>query len=206
MKRYFILVISAIVMLSLVSCSSEGPKEAKKAAEPEKPAEPVGAQKAFYAVFPTARAWSPDIEVLQMADMRLEGPKGEPGTALGWRVSFVSPSKGKVREFTYSVVKADGVDKGVASSREDSYSPKGQAKPFRTAAFKIDSTAAMATAMTKGAEYAKKNPDKPITFLLESTPQFPNPAWRVIWGDSIATSNYSIYVDATTGEFLKTMR
>ena len=46
----------------------------------------------------------------------------------------------------------------------------------------------------------------PVTFLLEFTKRFPNPAWRVIWGESVGTSDFSIFVDATTGEYLETMR
>ena len=60
--------------------------------------------------------------------------------------------------------------------------------------------------MKKGADYAKKNPDKTITFLLEQTDRFPNPAWRVVWGETVGSSSYSIFVDATTGEYLRTVR
>ncbi len=207
-KRHLILSFPAVLLLSLAACSTEAPKEpeAKKAAEPEKPPEPVSAQKAYYQIFPMARAWAPDLEILQMADMRVQGVKGGAGTAAAWQVVFVSPSKGKMRQFVYSTVKADGLEKGASPTREETYSPRGQAKPFRVAAFKIDSTAAYKTAADHSADYMKKHPDIPVTFLLESTPQFPNPAWRVIWGDSVATSGYSIYVDATTGAYLKTMR
>lgn len=207
MKPHLILSIPVIAILSLAGCSSEAPKaEEKKAAEPEKPAEPVGAQKAFYAVFPQARAWAPDIEVLSMGDIHPEGvQKGEPGTAGAWQVTFVSPSKGKMRQFTYSVVKGENLEKGAFMGQEGTYTPKGQAITFRTAAFKVDSTAAYKTAAAKASDYMKKNPDKPVMFILESTKQFPNAAWRVVWGESVATSNFSVYVDASTGEFLKTM-
>ena len=30
--------------------------------------------------------------------------------------------------------------------------------------------------------------------------------WRVIWGTSVATSGYSVYVNASTGEFVEKMR
>jgi hypothetical protein len=52
----------------------------------------------------------------------------------------------------------------------------------------------------------KKNPDKPMFYLLEQTPRYPDLAWRIVWGDSVSSSNYSVYVDATTGEYLETMR
>jgi hypothetical protein len=60
--------------------------------------------------------------------------------------------------------------------------------------------------LTKGAEYDKKNPGKTITFVLEKTSRFTDPAWRVIWGESVGTSNFSIFVDASTGKYLETMR
>jgi hypothetical protein len=45
----------------------------------------------------------------------------------------------------------------------------------------------------------------PVSYLLEGG-EFPNPAWRVIWGTSVGTSNYSIFVDASLGDYLRTMR
>ncbi|MDX2154795.1 MAG: hypothetical protein SFV54_28895 [Bryobacteraceae bacterium] len=206
-RKAFSAVPVVIVLGLLTSCAPEptAKKEAVKKAEPEK-AEPVGALKAFYQVYPMARQWSSDVEVLTMTEIRLASVKAEPGLAPAWKVTFVSPSKQRQRDFIYSTVKEEGLEKGNQMGRDDSYSQRGQQRTFRTQALKIDSTAAYKTALDKSAEYVKKNPDKPVTFLLENTTQLQNPAWRVIWGDSVTTSNYSIYVDATTGEYVKTMR
>jgi hypothetical protein len=46
----------------------------------------------------------------------------------------------------------------------------------------------------------------PINFQLELTARFPNPCWRVIWGETISKSNYSILVDASTGAYQQTLR
>jgi hypothetical protein len=62
------------------------------------------------------------------------------------------------------------------------------------------------TALKHGADYAKKHPDMQISFIMEKIPEFPDPAWRVIWGESPSASNFSIYVDASTGKYLRTMR
>jgi len=59
--------------------------------------------------------------------------------------------------------------------------------------------------MKKGAEYDKKNPGKPIIFLLEANNKFPDVSWRVIWGESVGTSAFSVFVDASTGGYLETM-
>ena len=78
------------------------------------------------------------------------------------------------------------------------------------AAIKIDTAAAYKTAMetphSHAAEYDKKNPGKPITILLERTTKHPDPAWRIIWGESAGTSNFSVLIDASTGEYLETLR
>jgi hypothetical protein len=74
------------------------------------------------------------------------------------------------------------------------------------AAVKTDSDEVYQTALKKAADYEKKNPDKPISFLLEKTDRFPNPAWRVIWGESVGASNFSIFIDTSTGLYLQTMR
>jgi hypothetical protein len=50
----------------------------------------------------------------------------------------------------------------------------------------------------------KRNPNMRINYLLELGDKHPNPAWRVIWGDSVGTSGHSVFVDATTGSYLET--
>ena len=78
------------------------------------------------------------------------------------------------------------------------------------AAVKVDTDTAYKTAMdttqSKAGDYDKKNPGKPITILLERTNKHPDPAWRIIWGESAGTSNFSVLIDASTGEYLETMR
>jgi len=88
--------------------------------------------------------------------------------------------------------------------------PHGSPQPYLLIAVKKDSDVAYQTAMsdtkTKAADYDKKNPGKPITMMLERTSKFPDPAWRVIWGESAGTSNFSVFIDASTGAYLQTMR
>jgi hypothetical protein len=188
-----------------VSCSTEAPKKAK---EPEKKtAEPVTARYAFHQTFLSARTWGQDLQILRVNNARLEGIDADPGKSAAWEITYVTPSKARARTYTYSVVEQGNVHEGVFGGLDEPYSgPRGQTVPFLVAAFKIDSTEAWETAKGKSADYIKKNPDVPITFVLEKTPRHPNPAWRVIWGTSAGTSNYSVYVDASTGAYLETMR
>jgi hypothetical protein len=193
-------------LLLLLSACSEAPKKAEQKKEPEKPAEPVTARTAFQQIFATARSWAPDAQILQIVSLRLPGVKEEPGKAAAWQAAIVSPSRGRVKMFTYSVVESAGnLHKGVFGTPDDAYTQRGQSKPFPVAALKVDTDKALEAAMKKAGDYVKKKPDKPITYLLELTAVNPNPAWRVIWGESIGSSNFSIFVDASSGEYLKTM-
>jgi hypothetical protein len=202
MKKFTFLTAAAI-LLSLAGCSTDAPPAAKKAEE--KPAEPVTGRQALQQMYISARAWAPDIQVLRLTSILLPEVKAEPGKAAAWQAYFISASQGKVRSWTYSVVESEGnLHKGVFAGL-DQGSSSGGAKPFAFAAIKIDSDAAYETALKKGAEYDKKNPGKPITFLLEANTKFPDPSWRVIWGESAGTSNFSVYVDASTGLYLETI-
>lgn len=199
----------AVVLLCtaflLVSCSSAPPKKAAK--EPEKPSEPVGGRYAFHQAFISARTWATDLELFRVRNVPLENTPSVPGKSAVWEVTFVSPGKQKMRVYIYSTIEQDNIHKGVSPGLEDAYTgPKAQVSPFTTAALKIDTPEAWEVAAEKSKEYIQKNPDKLITYVLEKTPRHPNPTWRVIWGTSASTSDYSIYVDATTGAFLERMR
>lgn len=201
-RKAVTLCVSAAMVL--VSCTSEAPKKAK---EPAKAPEPVGALYAFHQCYLSARTWAQDLEILRVANVPLESVKASAGKSGAWEVTFVSASKARAKTYTYSVVEEGNIHQGVFGGLEENWAGRrGQNTSFVTAAFKVDSTKAWAVASEKSKDYMERNPDKPITFVLEKTPRHPNPAWRVIWGTSAATSNYSVYVDATTGEFLERMR
>ena len=199
-------VLLATPLIWLTGCT-EAPKAEKKKEE-KKPAEPVTGRFAFFQMYGSARRWAPDIQCLRVRDIRLSQVKAEPGKSGAWEATFVSPSKQKSRMFTYSIIEAEGnLHEGVFNGLEEGWSgPRGQSRPWVVQAFKIDSDEAYQVALKKSEAYVAKNPDKPVTFNLEQTTRHPNLAWRVIWGESVATSNYSIFVDASTGQYLETMR
>ena len=202
-----LLIALATVPLLFVCGCSESPQPAaeKKAVAPP---EPVKGRPALYSMFNMARGWAPDVQVLELHSINLPDVKPERGKAAAWMATFVSQQTGHKRSYTYSVVEAEGnLHKGVFAGLDESWSgSSGTLKPFLIAALKTDSDEVLQTALKKAADYEKKNPDKPIAFLLEKTDQFPNPAWRVIWGESVGTSNFSVFVDASTGLYLQTMR
>ena len=200
-------VASLPVLLLLLTCCSETPKtEATK--EPEKPAEqPLSGRQAFQRMYPAARIWATDAQPLQLRSIDLQDVKAERGKAGAWQAIFVSATLGKARSYTFSVNEAPGnLHQGVFAGLEESWSgPRGQSTPFDIAAIKTDSDEAYRTAAQHGADYIKKNPTKPVSFVLERTNRFPDPTWRVIWGESVGTSDFSVFVDASTGKYSETM-
>jgi hypothetical protein len=206
MLHKILLVLSAAIFAALVGCS-DPPKQPVKAKEPPKPPEPITGRQAFHPIYVYARNWATDLQVLRINNIPSREFKADPGKSAAWQATLVSPGSQRMRNFTYSIVEGEGnLHKGVFGQQEESYSERGQSKPFPMQAIKVDSDAAFKVAAGKSADYMKKNPDKAINFQLELTPRCKNPAWRVYWGDSISTSNYSILVDASTGEFCQTLR
>jgi hypothetical protein len=187
----------------LLSACSDAPKTAEQKAPP-KPPEPLTGRVAFQRMYPQARGWAPDAQPLAIRSVSLSQVKAQPGKAGAWEATFVSPSRAKAKTYTYSAVESDGnLHEGVFGGQEESYTPRSDSQPFSIAAIKVDSDEAYQTAAEKSAEYMKKNPGKPVMFVMELTRRFPDVTWRVVWGDSISTSDYSVFVDGTTGKVLQ---
>jgi len=173
----------------------------------ESPRDPLTGQKAFFQMYVSARMWASDVQPLRLESIPLDGVVSEGGKYGAWRAVFVSPSRGLAATFTYSIIEAQGnLHEGIFQHPQEAYSKSGQAQPFHISAFKVDSDEAFKTALEESADYVKRNPDKPVSFLLEANKRFPTVTWRVIWGESVGTSDYSVYVDANTGNYLQTMR
>jgi hypothetical protein len=202
--KTFLLAIAAASLLFVSGCS-EAPQKAEK--KDIAPPQPVKGRFALYQMFNAGRGWAPDIQVLRLRSIDMREVKAERGKSAVWEAYFVSPTLGRARMYTYSVIEAEGnLHKGVFAGLEENGPGQRGLTPFLIAAVKTDSDEVYQTALKKAADYEKKNPDKPISFVLEKTDQFPNPAWRVIWGENVAASNYSIFIDASTGLYLRTMR
>ena len=204
MKPLAIAVAAIVLMLSGCSEAPQQNTPPKAVAPPQ----PVKGRFALYQMFNAGRGWSGDIQVLRLNSIDLRDVKPERGKAAAWQTTFVSPQLGRARSYTYSVIEAEGnLHKGVFAGLEEGWSgARPTAKPFLIAAVRTDSDEVLATALKHAADYEKKNPGKPISFLLECTEPFPDPVWRVIWGESVGTSNFSVLIDASTGIYLRTMR
>ncbi len=189
-------------VLALCGCSKTSPA-AKTAAPPE----PMSAQPAFFKMFVSARTWAPDALPLRVAQIDVDEVKAVNGRAGAWEAVFVSPGQAKCRRYVFSVIHrpARNLRGGVNAEPPEAWA-RGGSDPFPLQGFKVDSTAAYETAAKHGGEYAAKHPDVPVKFVLERTSRFPDPAWRVFWGESVSTSGYSVFVDAVTGDYLGAAR
>jgi len=158
-------------------------------------------------MYQVARTWDPRIQILSLASSHVADVPEERGKAAAWEGVFISPTQSRSRTYTYSVIELlPNLHKGVYSMGDEPFSgSKGASRPFLIDLLKVDTDKAYETALTKAGDYEKKNPGKPITLALDFTARFPNPAWRVIWGESAGTSNFSVYIDANTGDFLEVM-
>ena len=201
-KRSFLPLAGSFLLL--LSGCSEPSTPAKKAEE--KPV-PVTGDTALSKIFQVARTWDPRIQVLKLTSSHIADVPEERGKAAAWEGTFVSPTQSKSRTYTYSVIEMlPNLHKGTFSVGEEAFSgKKGDSVPFLIEAIKIDTDQAYETALTKAADYEKKSPGKPITFVLELTSRYPLPTWRVIWGESASSSNFSVFVDAASGKFLEVM-
>jgi hypothetical protein len=198
----------AVLLSALIGigCSESAPPAAKK--EPEPPAEAISGESALYKMYQAARAsWSPDAKVLKLNSIHVADVPETPGKTGAWQATFTSDKLGKSRTYTYSVVEQEGtLHKGVYGIGDEAWSGRSGANiAFDIRSASVDSTTAYKTADEQAKDYDQKHPGMAISFLLEQTPQFTTPAWRVIWGDSVGTSAFSVYVDASQGKFLSKM-
>jgi hypothetical protein len=198
--------ISALALL-LAGCA-DTPKDAvQKSTEKATAAQPVTGQSALFKIYQVARTWAPDVEIVRMNSIPMSEVPEAPGKSGAWEVLLSSESKGLRKSYTYSVVESVGnLHEGVFGGAQE---PAGQGgpktAPFLIGGVKVDTDAAYNTAKPKAADYEKKAPSKRISFLLEMNTKYSNPTWRVIWGDSVGTSGFSVLIDATTGEYVATL-
>lgn len=195
--RFFFPVAAALL---LTACSDT--PVATKAKEPAKPLEPITGRQAFQSTYPSARGWAADAQPFRIRSMNLSSsakPKND-GTADLWEITYVSPSRSAARVFTWSSTEDANLHQGVFGGQQQSWRPGGQEQPFTPAHIKTDTPEALMKAVEESETYLKKPGQKPpVTFLLEYTPRFPDPVWRVLWGQNVGTSERQVFVDATTG-------
>lgn len=202
MKRSVGVIVAVILLAALSACSNS--EQVAEQKEEAKPLEPRTGRAAFQSMYVAARGWQHDAMPLQLKSLPLAAVKADPGKSGAWQAIFVSPTAGRARTYTWCAIELEGnLHKGVFAGPDESWSgPSGDSQPFTAIALKVDTDEALKTAIAKSEDYVGKHPGAPVIFLLEQNHRFPDLSWRLLWGESIATSDYSVFVDATTGEFL----
>jgi hypothetical protein len=197
----------ALPILFLVACGETKTTKPTKEAAPAPPPQPVTARFAFQRLSIQATVWAADAQLLRIYSANLKEVPSVDGKYPVWHATFVSAQLKKARSFSYSVVDSPGsAHAGVLRGREESWlGPSGQSQPFPLQMLKVDSDEAYETAVKESKDYMKKHPEMSIHFLLEHTPRFPLPAWRVFWGETLGSSQYAVFVDCTSGKYLQSL-
>ena len=195
--------LAAAVSLLACGCSQTGGET--KTTSPQKALEPITGRQALQYTHGSARFWAQDAQPITVSSINLDKLKAVDGKAGAWEIDYVSAQMARARTYTWSAVEiGDSLHQGVFRGPEEAWrGPQGQQRPFVPEALRIDTPQALQTAVANSTDYLKKPHSKPpVTFLLESTPRFPNPVWRVLWGTSVGSAEHAVIVDAVTGALL----
>jgi len=191
--------------VSLLACGCSQTGRETKTTSTQKALEPITGRQALQYTHGSARFWAPDAHPITVRSMNLDQVKPVDGKAGAWEIGYVSAQMARARTYTWSAVEiGDSLHKGVFRGPEEAWQgPQGQQRPFVPEALRIDTPQALQTAVASSSDYLKKPYSKPqVTFLLEATPRFPNPVWRVLWGTSVGSAEHAVIVDAVTGVLL----
>ncbi len=189
--------------MALAGCSS-----APQPRGVEKAAEPVTGLHALAQMFSAARGWQADALVLRVNSISAGDIKPQPGRSGVWQGTFVSPTAAQSRTYTFSVSDiSTSIRAGIFPDPASSYSARAQtAQPFNINGARKDTDEVYAVALKHADEFLKDHPDQPVSFQLELNDRAPDAMWRVYWGSSLASSPFSVLVDAASGDFFRTLK
>lgn len=194
-----VLLLSACAVFS-TGCATAPVETAKETPKPE-PVPRTG-RGGLQSTFPSARGWAADAEPLSARNIHLNSRQAPEGQAYAWEVTYASASFGSTRSFIWSSVTEDGLNEGVFGGPPRSWRA-GSQRTIVMSGIKIDTTQALEAASESAKSYLDKKGDKPrVTFMLEFIPRYNTTAWRVMWGLTAGTSEYTVFVDADTGKVL----
>ena len=201
--------VATVAALLFVGCNSSSTPAASDTAASKPAAEakavPVTGKTAYWPVYKSAMAWSPDVLVTKIAAREVPGFKNGEGKAAMWEVTFASPSKNQMRVDQYAIATSlPDVHKGATAGLPGAWGGQTRdAMPVQISASTVDSDAAYQAAAADAADWLKKNPGKELTDVeLGATAKIPQGFWYFVWGDE-KSGGYREVVDATTGKVLK---
>jgi len=194
---------AALILLSLLAaCSEDKPADTK----PEvKPPDVITARSALQKLYVAARGWNQDAKPYRIDSSITTDGNGHDGKSAIWRGSFASATRRVVKSFTWSGSAADGAPtRGVNPGIEDTYSATNSStQVFDLAFLKVDTDAALATAMKHGGDkILEKEPNTPILYVCDWNHNTNELIWHVYFGSREA-SKLTVAVNGSSGDFIR---
>ncbi|MBZ5721616.1 MAG: hypothetical protein LAO03_14655 [Acidobacteriia bacterium] len=198
------LLMAMFALALMTGCSSEPSKPAEK--PQPKPAEFVTGRTAFQKLYVAAHGWARDAQPYRLESQTTADAKGKDGKSGVWRGSFASAANRGTKPYIWSGTDAaDAPPRGLNPGTEDSYSPtNASTQIFDVGFLKVDSDKAFEVAQKHGGDKVlEKNPDTPVSYLLEWSGPTSELVWHVIYGTSRDSATLRVAVNATSGDFLR---
>ncbi len=196
--------VSLIALALLAGCTSQ---PSQPAAKPQpKPTEFQTGRPIFQQLFVAARGWARDAQPIRVQSQVTPGDKDRDGKAAVWTGYFGSPSLRGVKFYTWSGTDAPNYsERGINPGTVDTYNPSNTSTAIFDVRFlKVDSDQAFAVAQKHGGEKVlQKNPDLPMSYILDWSPSTNKLNWHVIYGPSRGDAKLVVDVDASTAEFYR---
>lgn len=207
MRSKFLTIAAAALLLG--GCSKEEPAaDRSRALAPKQAAaqeQRLAGREAFQKLYIAARNWSPDAQPIAM-ESRPRSGEAPDGRAAVWSGTFASAGKQAMRSYLWSgAVGEDAPESGISPGSMSSFSPgNASTQPFDPAYLKVDTDKALEVGNKHGGKAALGKDQKSVKFDLRWEPQ----KARLLWVIGYTTSgkkpgHANIYVNASTGEFLK---
>lgn len=202
-----LLVVPALLAIGMLTACSQQP-----AAKPEQPKpaaqakqQPVlyTAQECLKHVQGQAHLWARDARPVHIESDLTSESAGRDGKSAVWRFMFVSGQRSAMRAFMCSgSVDAAAPAFGLSQGSDMPLPEQGVA--FDSFLLKLDSDKAFQVSQGHGGEaLLKKNPDQPVTYIVEMGRGQTTPNWYVIYGKDLKSNQGLGIVNATTGAFVR---
>jgi len=188
----------------LTGCTSQSSQPAEKP-QPKPPEFQTG-RPIFQQLFVAARGWARDAQPVRLQSQITAGNKDRDGKSTIWSGSFASPLGHGMKTYTWCGTDApDFPERGITPGPLDTYSPTNTSTAVYDVRFlKIDSDQAYEVAQKHGGEkVVQKNPDIPVSYILDWNQPTNELIWHVIYGTSRGDAKLSVDIDASTGAFFR---
>ena len=207
-RRYLGALPGILFAILLAGCESKPAPQAAPA-EQSQPAkkEPTlyTAKQCFASMVNLAQRWQPDALPFHLESELTSETNGQEGKATIWRAYFASASRRSMKTFVCSGSRlASAPASGFTSTAESAYAPNVPSLMFQASYLQTDSDKAYALAQQHGGEaLTKKDPQQPVTYLLDWDGKSKALLWYVIYGKNQSESKGLGVINAATGAFVR---